>query len=175
MISDYKYAFIHVEKTAGWSIRRASHRSKQIKYIYHQPITDQLARDYITVSVMRHPVDRFISWFRWTYRFHDFENNVNSLVETHLLDKLYGFKCYHDFYFADHQPDIMLQYDDIQNEWCRFVETYNIIDVERILTHEHALPHVDIKLTQSQYDKIHEVLRVDIDKYLHGSNKRSTI
>ena len=174
-MSDQKFAFIHVEKTAGWSIRLASWQSKQIKYIHHQSITDQLARDYTTVVVMRHPVKRFISWFRWVYRHHDFENNVESLVDAHLIDTLHVFNRYHDFYFANHQPDIMLQFNDIQNEWSNFVEINNILDADKILKHKHALPHVDIKLSQSQRDTIHEVLNDDLNKYSYGNNTSSTI
>ena len=173
MISDHKYAFIHVEKTAGWSIRRAINRSKQIKYVSHgQQITDQLASQYTTVSVSRDPVERFTSWFRWKYRWHD-TSNMHQLLQDHLENDLNCFLTY-SYYFEHHQPDIFLSFNDIQNEWTRFLTTHNITDVEKKLPHEHCLTNIYIRLTKKQHNLVRNRLFQDIN-IIYGNNNSSTI
>ena len=156
-MNDTQFAFIHVEKTAGWSIRQASHRCRRIFYHGHRPITEQIDRDYTTVSVLRNPVDRYISWIKWVYRFRDFKDDKNLLMER-CINNIESHRTYQDYYFKEYKPDIMLSFDNIQADWSQFVYDYQLCDVDTVLPWRHQSNTRIPELTKSQRCMLTKIL-----------------
>ena len=159
------YAFIHIEKTAGWSIRHAIQNSVSVRYMPHAPITTNIAREFTTLAVLRDPVDRFISWFKWIHRHHGLLDDVQSLLEQNLLFCLDRFRRCSDYYFLEHDPDIILHFDNIQTDWRHFIESYNIVDADTHLTRKHVSLEMDFYLTKTQLKIIQQALSDDINNY----------
>ena len=150
--------FVHVPRTGGYNIRTWSRRytsGNKLKYSGHQPAK----QDTIVLTILRHPVDRVISCYNCFY--HKL-NRPESIVEMVQSNFIYT-KKYVDYWFGEKDPDYVIRFDNINNDWALFSTLHNL-GLPNNMTHMHR---VDDKYVPSdtELDFLHEHYESDINYY----------
>ncbi len=161
--------FIHVPKTAGFSVRVSIRdiNSVRVKYLGHRPNCEEFERDYVTVSTLRHPYDIFLSGYRF-HRSLYVDNLPGYSIQDHINKTITnGYKGYISKWFKYKQPKHLLRFESVQQDWFHLLHTYNI-------SHDSQFPHLhnthsDQSLqatpTTHEHEQIHEMIADDLSYY----------
>lgn len=129
--------FIHVPKTAGFSVRIhiRDMSNPHVKYLGHRPNCEEFERDHVTVATLRHPYDIFLSDYRF-YRSFYVDNLPGYSIQDHINRTITnGFKGYKNKWFKFKQPQHLLRFETIQQDWYQLLHMYN-------MSHDNQLPHL---------------------------------
>ena len=194
--SNPEYAFIHIPKNAGMSIRDAILQCSKIKYFGHNVIYDKV-RDYKQIIVLRDPIDRFTSAFFYLKEYklnkvRDYFDTPEDLIKGILeLDyKAFSFLKIHDHHHKVNNVEI-------NTDWAFHPQINWVIDPYRVLIYEHLdedfnrlcsdigcsikLPHINIsskvkfEYSKNSLEFLHMVYRKDIEIYnYYQLNRRNS-
>ena len=165
--------FVHIDKTAGWSVIEALEQNPRFNTTNHQPITSVYPyRDYTSFTIVRDPFTRVFSQYEWYtkkrqkikgYTFEEFVLQYDTLGEKHPNMKSY-LKPQYDFISNNGKVvvDEILRFEKINDDWEVFTRKYGL---EEKLPHTHKNPYkgeysYDL-YTPKMVDKMNKVFKKD--------------
>jgi len=137
--------FVHIDKTAGWSVISALEDNPRFDTTNHSPITSVYPyKDYISFTIVRNPFTRVFSQYEWYtkkrqkikgYTFEEFVLQYDTLAEKHPNMRHYLKPCY-DFISNNGKVVVneILRFETLQHDWAIFSEKYDLV---RTLPHKH--------------------------------------
>lgn len=185
------FTFIHIPKTAGTSI------SAWLRMIYDCQLSSHAHTKYhqlpsawqdCTVAVVRNPMDRLLSIYKHTLTSHrnrqdpyqqlhelekGFENYVINHCDTNFAVKSFRRSdknfCWRKFdqHSYLHESTHVIRYENLNQEWKKFVNRHNIPDIPR---HNVSNVEIDYKnlYNSAMEQTIATVWRQDCQKFIHS-------
>lgn len=166
MSNDKPLGYVHVPRTGGWSVSSLLWREpvQTIKYLGHVPNSADIQQQYLTVSCIRHPYDRFISMYR--HRLSQYVDDSKWKIQ-HYIDRVtsVGWLGYQDHWYKHKPTDILLRHTHLQADWSKLVDMFDL-DVDQQLPHLHDTTHVEyINPTARQRQVIQRIIESDVEYY----------
>lgn len=165
--------FVHIDKTAGWSVIEALEFNPRFYTTNHSPITHAPSyQDYISFTIVRDPFTRVFSQYEWYtkkrqklkgYTFEEFVLQYDTLGEKHPNMRTY-LKPQYDFISDGGKVVVneILRFERLEDDWNVFTSKYGL---EEKLPHTHKNPYkgeYSYNLyTPKMVDKMNEVFKND--------------
>ena len=174
--------FVHITKTAGWSVISLLEALSNFYTTNHNPITwEPNYRDYVSFCIVRNPFERVFSQWEWYTKkrqqiakcsFEDFVMNYEVYAQQPNMKN--NLKPCFDYISVDGEVVVneILRYETLQHDWQIFSGKY---DLPNILPNEHINPHkteyaLDL-YTSKMEAKVREIFTKDFDLYKIYKNK----
>lgn len=191
-----QYAFVHIPKCAGTSIKKSiiNSSSKNIKYFPHGVRFKKLL-DYSEVIVLRHPVSRFTSaFFYLSRRSHNKTiDTPDKLIDMILLNNpdairfmssrgkfrhtINEIACKYNWVFEPqykwlHNPKIIMIFENLDSDFQIFRNKFNV-DLE--LRHLNISHKKEFDYSPHHIKYIEHVYKKDLELYNYFVNKKDRI
>lgn len=168
----HNFTFLHIPRTAGWSITRALDPIATLKGLYHLTLSELLDMngdlgERQILSVVRNPWERLHSlyyskWNKGTAPFHDWLLTLKDLP----LQNIFALSQVHWLVAPTREVDWVFRFERLAQDWDVFQYRFNTdYDLPRLHA-DGRLPRAERKpLTTESIDYIEEACQWEIQKY----------
>ena len=166
----WEYAFIHIPKNAGFSIKKAIEHCQSIKYFNHDVLFKDIEQ-LKEIIIIRNPIDRFTSAF---FYLKQYKTNKASVYFNTPEDLLKGFLNYDPMalnYLKIHDHSHHVNGNKINTDWVFHPQISWVNNPYKIFLYENIENDFNNFLTEIGYDiKIPHVNRSNKIDFVYNSD-----